>query len=285
MTIDHLITVALAVTLAPILGALVTGIDRRLTARMQGRFGPPILQPIYDVLKLLRKDGIGVNRIQIIYVCLHLAFIVLVVVLLALGQDMLMILFAYAFSTIALILGGLSVRSPYSRIGSHRKIIQMLAYEPILVIMVIGIYLVEGSFSAGSVMASDQPLLLSLPLVFITFIVAAAIKFGKSPFDIATSHHGHQEIVKGITIEYAGPYLALIEVAHFYEVAVICTVIAMFWATNLYIGAALAAVCVLALVVVDNLFARLTPMWMLRFMWTVPLALASSNVLWLYLPH
>ncbi len=42
--------------LAPIIGGLVSGIDRKLTARMQGRVGPPIFQPFYDVGKLLEKE-------------------------------------------------------------------------------------------------------------------------------------------------------------------------------------------------------------------------------------
>ena len=40
------------ILVAPVAGGLVMGIDRRITARMQGRYGPPILQPFYDVGKL-----------------------------------------------------------------------------------------------------------------------------------------------------------------------------------------------------------------------------------------
>ncbi len=276
----QMLTVILAVVLGPILGALVSGLDRKITARVQGRWGPPIIQPFYDVLKLLRKEALGVNRIQIIYVWLHLAFMILTVVLLAMGQDMLMALFAYTFSSVALILGAMSVRSPYSRIGSHRKIMQMFAYEPVLILLIVGVYLITGSFQASSV--AQQPLLVKLPLVFLTFLMAAAIKLEKSPFDIATSHHAHQELVKGITIEYAGPYLALIEITHFYEIFIVFAVVASFWATSPAIGLGLAAAGFLALIVVDNVFARLTPMWMLRYMWTVPLTLALSNIIWLY---
>jgi formate hydrogenlyase subunit 4 len=286
-TIRIIVTIAAAVLGAPLLGALLMGVDRRLTARMQGRVGPPLLQPIYDVLKLLGKESLALNQFQIFYAYLHLGFMMLVVVLLALGQDMLMILFAHAFSTIALILGGMSVRSPYSRIGGARKILQLLAYEPILVLMVIGIYMFNASaghrsFLVSEVAASGQPLLPALPLVFLTFAVAAAIKLEKSPFDVATSHHAHQEIVKGVTIEYAGPYLAMIEIAQMYEVALVFVMLAFFWATNLWIGAALAAVVFLGQIVLDNTFARLTPMWMVRFMWTVPMVLAVTNIVWLY---
>ena len=157
---------------------------------------------------------------------------------------------------------------------------QMFAYEPVLILLIVGVYLITGSFQASSV--AQQPLLVKLPLVFLTFLMAAAIKLEKSPFDIATSHHAHQELVKGITIEYAGPYLALIEITHFYEIFIVFAVVASFWATSPAIGVAIAAAGFLALIVVDNVFARLTPMWMLRYMWTVPLTLALSNIIWLY---
>jgi ech hydrogenase subunit B len=204
------------------------------------------------------------------------------------GQDMLLILFAHAFSTLALILGGMSVRSPYSRIGSMRKIMQMLAYEPILVMMVVGMYLTTGrpgeqTFMASAVVAGKAPLLQSLPLLFVTFIVAMAIKLQKSPFDVATSHHAHQELVKGITIEYSGPFLGIIELTHFYEVFVLFGILAAFWASNLLIGLGLSALGFFVLVLLDNLCARLSTMWMVRFMWTVPLLLALSNIVWLYI--
>lgn len=285
MTGNDYILAALALAVAPLAGAVLTGLDRKLTARIQGRIGPPILQPIYDVLKLIGKEPIALNRVQILYAWMHLALMGLVVVLLALGQDLLMILFVHAFSGIALILGGMSVRSPYSRIGSQRQIMQMLAYEPILVLLVVGVYLTHGTFVVGDMNLSDRPLLVSLPLVFLAFLAVVAIKLQKSPFDVATSHHAHQEIVKGITLEYSGPFLAIIEITHFYEVAVLYAVIALFWSQNLWIGAAIAAACFLGEIILDNALARLTTMWMIRFMWSIPMMLALSNITWVYLQN
>lgn len=271
-----------AVVLTPLAGALIAGVDRKITARMQGRIGPPVLQPFYDVIKLFRKDPLIANRIQILYACLHLAFMMLVVLLLASGQDLLMALFAHVFSGVALILGGLSVRSPYSRIGSQRKIMQMLAYEPIMVLLAVGIYLSTGSFMASAVVHHPHPLLVQLPLVFVAYLMAAAIKLEKSPFDVATSHHAHQEIVKGVTTEYTGPYLAILEIAHFYEITLVLGIMAAFWATNLAAGLLFAFLCFIGELVLDNISARLTTWWMVRTMWTLPLILAVGNVIWLY---
>ena len=84
MEFSPYILVVLAVLVAPLLGGLISGLDRKITARVQGRIGPPILQPFYDVLKLLGKEALAVNRVQILYAYLHLAFMIAVVILLVL---------------------------------------------------------------------------------------------------------------------------------------------------------------------------------------------------------
>ena len=281
--VDVILSIVLTLFVIPFVGALVMGIDRKITARIQGRYGPPILQPIYDVIKLLKKESVLLNTIQILYAYLHLAFMILTVLFILLGQDLLMILFVLAFSTISLILGGMCVYSPYSRIGSQREIIQLISYEPILVLMVIGVYLVNGSFMVRDLTATGKPLLFSLPLIFLSFFLAMTIKLQKSPFDFATSHHAHQEIVKGITIEYSGKYLALIEITHFYEIILVMVFVGMFWATTIWIGLLLAIVCYFAEIVIDNAFARLRTMWMFRYMWTVAFVLSLTNIIWLYI--
>jgi len=280
---NSLLMLFLVIVVAPFFGALLAGIDRRITARAQGRMGPPILQPVYDTIKLFRKEPILLNRMQIVYAYLHLLFMVMALLLLVFGRDSLMFLFVFAFSTLSLVLGGMCVRSPYSRIGSQREIMLMVAYEPILILLMIGFYLVNGhSFQLSAPMTAAKPMLISLPLLFVAFLVVLAIKLQKSPFDIATSHHAHQEIVKGLTIEYSGPHLAILEVAHFYEMALLFFFIVLFWSSPVWIGVILASASFFLMTVVDNAFARLTKMWIFKFMWTGALILAATNVIWLY---
>ena len=57
---------------APVIGCLWAGWDRRISARMQSRRGPPILQPLYDVLKLWEKQNVVVQRSQNLYIWLFL---------------------------------------------------------------------------------------------------------------------------------------------------------------------------------------------------------------------
>ena len=279
---NPIILTILALVFAPLFGGVLMSLDRRITARMQGRMGPPFLQPFYDLIKLFGKQPLALHRPQIMYAVLHLVFMMLVVVLLVQGQDLLMVLFVQAFSVICLVLGGMSVRSPYSWIGSQRKILQMLAYEPVLVLLILAVNLRDNSFLASKVIENPNPLIFSMPLLFLAFLCVVAIEFQKSPFDVATSHHAHQEIVKGITLEFSGPFLGLIEIAHCYELAIFFGLMMAFWHTSLIAGFLLDFCSFLFLLILDNAFSRLTSYWMLRYMWTVPLTLALANLIWLW---
>jgi len=277
-----LLTVALTILLAPVLGGLLVGIDRKLTARLQGRVGPPIIQPFYDLLKLLGKESIGVAADQLVYAVLHLGLIVSALVLFVLGGDFLLILFLLTFGIVALILGAMSVSSPYSRIGAQRELISLLAYEPVLVAMVLGVYFTTGSFRLEEVLRYPKFLILELPLVFMAMLFALTIKLRKSPFDFSTSHHGHQEIVKGITTEFSGPTLAVLEMAHWYELVLLLLMVGLFFAQNLLLACVAALLSYLAEIVLDNVTARLTWKVMLRYAWTVGLLMAVINLAWVY---
>ncbi len=273
----------LTIVVAPVVGALLTGCDRKLSARLQGRFGPPIVQPILDFLKLWSKAPQLVNRMQLIWLYCHVLFVIASLVMLFLGEDLLMILFVLTFAAVSLVLGAMSVRSPYSQIGAQRELLQVLAYEPVLVLIVVGIYLVTGSFRVQSIFSQPKPLIFSLPMFFIAFLLVLTIKLRKSPFDFSTSHHAHQELVQGITVEYSGRYLALIELCHWYELVFVLVLAALFWATNLWVGAALALACYLLEILIDNVCARVTWQRMLSLTWSVGLALCMINLAWLYM--
>ena len=280
--IRSVVTSVLALVLAPILGGIIMGLDRKVTARMQGRMGPPLLQPFYDIFKLMGKEPFVLHRPQILYTMLHLVFMMITVVMLVNGQDLLMVLLIHAFSSISLVLGGMSVRSPYSWVGSQRKIMQILAYEPILLLLILGIRLRDGSFLGAKVLENSEPLIYSMPLLFLAFVCVLAIEFGKSPFDVSSSHHAHQEIIRGVYQEYAGPFFCLTEIAHYYELAIGFGLVMAFWHTNLVCGFVLETAVFFFLLVVDNAFSRLTTGWMVRYMWTIPLSLALANLIWLW---
>ena len=271
--ITQIVLGVITVVVAPLVAGFLSGIDRVFTARLQGRIGPPILQPFHDVFKLLGKELIVVNKLQLIWAWGFFGFSAASLVLLIVRQDILLVVFTIGFAGICLSLGALSVRSPYSYLGGMRELMQMLSYEPILLASVVAIYIVNGSYMVSGIFSAPLPLLARLPLVFLALLIVLTIKMRKSPFDISTAHHAHQEIVKGVTTEYSGPYLALIEFGHWYEMMFVLTLIALFWAQPLWVGILIALAAFLAEMLVDVTWARLTWRWMLRTTWAVGLGL------------
>lgn len=278
-----ILIVVITIIAAPILGGLLSGIDRIITARMQNRCGPPVLQPFYDFFKLMGKERITVNQTQMAYVLGHVLFAVTSLIMLVLGQDLLMLMFILAFSTISLVMGAMSVRSPYSKIGAQREIIQMMAYEPVLLLMVVGVFLVTKSFMINSIFELDQPLLYSLPLVFLAFLYVLTIKLRKSPFDFSTSHHGHQELIKGLTTEFSGPQLAIIELTHWIDLVLLLGIITLFFAKPIWVGILLALASYFLEIVIDNISARVTWKWMLKAAWIIGIGMSMTNIIWLYM--
>lgn len=284
----------LTIIIAPILGGLIAGIDRVISARFQSRKGPSIFQPFWDLFKLLGKEKISTNYLQIIYVIISLAFAIAALLMLVLKQDLLMLVFVLAFSSVSLIVGAMCVRSPYSKIGAQREIIQILAYEPVIILMAIGMFLsigmypqMTGTFSIEYIIQAqidtNVPIFYLLPLVFISFIFILTIKLRKSPFDYSMSHHAHQELIKGLTTEFSGVQLALIEITHWIETVLYLGLIMLFFANNIWVGIIVAIVCYFLEIVIDNISARTTWQWMLKVTYGFAFCLALANIIWLYL--
>ncbi len=279
--------------LAPIIGGLLAGIDRVLTARMQGRMGPPVLQPFYDVFKLMEKEGVSVNRVQDFYTMCFLIFVVITGCIFFAGGDLLLMIFTLTLASTFLIVAAFSANSPYAHVGAERELLQMMAYEPMVLMTAVGFYLFNGSFRVsdivtGSNVMFDQPKMSFIYMigVFIGYVFILTIKFRKSPFDLSMSHHAHQELVKGITTELSGKTLAMFEVAHWYENIFLLGVVFLFFANGKASGAIIGViVCLLAYffeVVIDNSFARMKWQVALKSAWIVAITFGFINLLVLY---
>lgn len=282
-TLMIIIGIAAYLILAPFLGGLLAGVDRKITAKMQGRKGPSILQPFYDVGKLLSKQTSAVNNVQLLFALSFLIFIAFTGALFFGGFDLLLVFFALTTASMFLVLAATSASSPYSNMGAQRELVQMLAYEPMVLLTAVGFYVATGSFKVNEIIAADSPAIIFLPGVFLGFLYILTIKLRKSPFDISTSHHAHQEMVKGITTELSGKILAVIEIAHWYENIFLIGIIALFfvfgawWSILLAIG-----VCILAYfieILIDNTNARVKWDKMFKTTWLVTLATGALNIL------
>jgi ech hydrogenase subunit B len=280
--INTAITALAGLAAGPLVGGVISGLDRILTARLQARIGPPVWQPFYDVIKLLGKEKMVVNVWQAFCAYCYLAASSIALVLFFLQSDLLLILFIQAVGAVFLVVGAFSSTSPFSQIGAHRELLQMLSYEPLLVLVMVGIYLETGSFKIAPIFNATEPLLLKLPFLFVVLGYALTIKLRKSPFDLSTSHHAHQELVKGLLTDYSGPYLALTEISHWFEIVLLLGLCSLFWATSWIGMIGIVVVTYFLEVLIDNVSARMNWRWMLGYVWAIGLILSIVNLVWLY---
>jgi ech hydrogenase subunit B len=270
------------ILVAPIIGGLIAGIDRKITAHMQGRVGPPVLQPFYDVGKLFEKEKTVANDTQRFYVISYFVFMIFTGALFFAGGDILLVIFALTLAQIFLVLGAYSANSPYSHIGAERELIQIMAYEPMVIIAAVGMYVVTKSFNVSTIASYPQPLVLFLPAIFLGFIYILTIKLRKSPFDISTSHHAHQEIVKGVTTEFSGPTLGLIEVSHWYETVFLLGFVYLFFAFSPIIGIIAVILVYLLELLIDNASARVKWQLVMKSSWVIAAIVGVVNLAILY---
>lgn len=280
---NGIICAILFIIFAPIVGGLLDGLDRVISARMQGRQGPPLLQPFYDIKKLSIKQFLTVNPSQFLMILSYLVFVILTGALFYAGSDMLLCFFASSTAAMFLILASTSTHSVYTSIGSQRELAQMMSYEPMELITAVAFYLATGSFKVADIVKGDTPVIFAAPAIFVGFCFILTIKFRKSPFDLATSHHAHQEVIKGVTAEMVGVEYACTTIAEWYENVFLYGVVAMFFITSnplSYIAAIVAILVVFFIeVLIDNTSARVRWQLMLKLAWSVTIVLGGLNLL------
>lgn len=211
--------------LAIFIGLFYKGIDRKISARMTSRIGPPIRQPFWDVGKLLVKESIiPENSVWWVFsampiialassltLLLYIPFGVLKAPLEGYG-DLIVILYLLTLQALAIAIGGFSAGSPFASIGAQREMILMMSYEMPLAIVVVGFAVIYKSFSLSTIASTPVWTLLNpigwvgLILMFIALAMVTPAELSKLPFDIAEAE---TEIAEGLLSEYSGRYLAL----------------------------------------------------------------------------
>ncbi len=284
--LDTIVTTVVATlvfaVLAPVVGCLLAGLDRKVSARMQGRVGPPLLQPYYDLRKLMGKERASVNGSEGVYVTCALVFTLLAGGVFFAGGNLLLSVFLVTLSALFFIVAAYSTRSPYAEIGAQRETLQVMAYEPMVLLMAVGFFMAVGTFDVAGVFTIDAPAICTGWGVFLGFLFILTIKLRKSPFDLSMSHHAHQEIVRGITTEMSGPTLAKVEVMHWAENVLFLGWVGVFFVWGNPASIALAVVVAVAAyfleVFIDNNFARVKWQAMLKSAWAVALVLGGINI-------
>lgn len=216
---------------AILLGLLLTGLDRKIYARLQRRVGPPIYQPCIDIVKLSQKETVVPKTAN--YTAFRLApllgfagMLAAIAVIPVAGiysglyqsGDLLVVLYLLTTPALALIIGASASGSPYSSIGLSREITMMLAYEIPLLIVFLTVGMRVGMAMGGTAIFSlsgivnfqlgKGPLLFDLALLpaFLAFLICIPGTLGVVPFDIPEAE---TEITEGPLLEYSGSGLAM----------------------------------------------------------------------------
>ena len=264
---------------APLLGGLLSGIDRIITARMQSRRGPPLLQPFYDIAKLWHKEKVFANPVEMIFTTAYLVLTAVSGAMFFGGLNLLLVVFCLALAHTFLILAAYAANAPYSHIGAERELIAIMVAEPILILLGVGFFMVTGTFLVSEIMGAGVPAICYLPGVFLALFAVLTLKLRKSPFDISTSHHAHQELVKGVTSSFAGKTLAKVELAHWYETILLLGMIFLFFAGCPVIGIIVVIVGYFLEILIDNIFPRVTWQMTVKSLWLVTLILGVVNII------
>ncbi len=284
MTISERIIFALLyIVLAPFIIGLLDGFDRKISARMQGRRGPSVLQPFFDLKKLFEKEFLTANKMQLFLIRSYLCFIVLSGIIFFGGFDLLLVIFSLSTAAMFLILASTATHSPFASQGTSRELVQIMACEPMELLVAVGFYLATSTFTVSDIVSkSTVANIRYLPGFFVGFVFILTIKFRKSPFDISTSHHAHQEVIKGVTSEMVGKEYAMVTIAEWYENAILLGIVGLFFVSNNILTVLGGIIAILAIwfleILIDNTSARVKWQLMLKLAWGVTIVAAGMNL-------
>lgn len=217
---------------ALLFGLALKGADRRVAARLQGRVGPPLAQPFFDLVKLGFKRTMVPLTVASTTVFLAAPLVGLVAMLFAAALipvpglgipspeigNLLVLVYLLAIPGVALMIAGSASGSTYGAIGFSREMALMLAYEGPIVLVVAAVALRTGALEGSGVVLSLTEIVrhqqihganLFDPVLwpaFLAFVFFYPANLGIIPFDIPEAE---TEVLEGPLVEYSGPALGL----------------------------------------------------------------------------
>lgn len=294
-------------------GLILSGIDRKVVARMQRRIGPPLLQPVYDFIKLTAKESIiPKNAAKKAFLWAPIIGLISVISIplfipmfgysfIPAAADMIVIIYLLTIPALALIIGGSSSGSPFAGIGISREMVTMLSYELPLVTVLLAIGAKVGLSSGGNVtfslskifeyQSASGPLITKLAMIpaAAAFILIIPAEVGSVPFDVAEAE---TEICEGPLVEYSGFNLALYKLTQSVKMLVMSSLfIALFLGGrgfgNFYANILLLILLVILVIVISisfskAVFARIKIEQTLKFFWTIPTGLSLLSLILAY---
>jgi NADH-quinone oxidoreductase subunit H len=213
-----------------VMGLLVGWIDRKVTARVQWRIGPPWYQNFADVIKLaLYKETLiprGVSKAFFLgmpLLALAAATLVSTIILLVNGTptqgfvgDLIVVVYLLLIPPIALMLGAFASANPLASLGASREMKLMMAYElPFILALIVPVMRTGYAIKLGDIIMYQQVHgtvieSWSAKLSLLVMLICIQAKLGFIPFDMSEAE---TEIMAGTCIEYSGKPLAIFKLA------------------------------------------------------------------------
>jgi NADH-quinone oxidoreductase subunit H len=211
------------------MGFLFDWLDRKTSAKMQGRIGPKItgpigiLQPLADFLKLLFKEEIIPSHSEktmfliappVFFLAPLLSILFIPIIgptsLAGFDFDLLAILFLFAFSAVTVAILSYSAASSFTTLATGRLLLQYVSYEIPMVLATVTAALFSRSLSVEGIVASQSKIwnIFIMPIAFAVYVIALMAELEKPPFDIPSAK---TEIVAGWLTEFSGRALAFLK--------------------------------------------------------------------------
>lgn len=236
-SVDMMLALIVASLGTLVLGLAAKWVDRKITARLQWRVGPPWYQPAVDCLKLLGKETImpaaAAGTGFLIMPLLGLAGACLAATMLwmmnlhpAVGfvGDAIVVVYLLAIPALAVIMGAAASGNPHASIGASREMKLLIGYElPLTIALLVAIVHTGGSFRIGQIVTVQQSGSMVAGSVSGLLALLAAVfciqaKLGLVPFDQAEAE---TELMAGVYTEYSGPPLAVFFITRFMLLAIL----------------------------------------------------------------
>jgi formate hydrogenlyase subunit 4 len=224
-----LVVQGLQMALVLVLAPLLTGVVRKIKARLLRRQGPPVIQPYRDLLRLMRKDVvIAENASWLFRVAPYLIFAATWVAAALVPTFATGLTFSWAADLIAIVallasarfflaLAGMDVGTSFGGIGSSREVMIATLAEPAMLLIVFGLALMAGSTQlsnvAGYMASPDVGLRVSLGMALIALVMVAIAENARIPVDNPATHLELTMVHEAMVLEYSGRHLAMIEFA------------------------------------------------------------------------
>jgi len=208
-----------------VIGLVASWIDRKVTARVQYRVGPPLLQPLIDIIKLSGKETLipkGASKITFLMApVVGFSAVILVSTILWLNNiapqktflgDLIVVIYLLTLPSIAIIMGGFASKNPLASVGASREMKLILSYElPFVLALLVPIIQCGFTIRLGEMLTAQSQNgvvigSLSGTLAFIVMLMCMQAKLALVPFDMAESE---TELMAGVLIEYSGVPLAI----------------------------------------------------------------------------